>query len=497
MNQRRYKPTLDRTQRLLLPERVEDYVGENHQIRALDAYVDTLDLGALGFKHTETGTVAGQPPYNPWAMLKLYLYGYQHGIRSSRKLEAEARRNLEVIWLVKGLQPSYKSIADFRKDHVRQLREVNRDFVLLCRELSLFGGEEVAVDGSFFKADASRATIHTEAYIDKALEKIDKKIEEYHQALEEQDTADDKAQTQDASNDEVLSEKIEKMKRRQAEKRDLRARMERSGASQVSTVDEDARLLRKQGQTVAGYNAQIVVDSKHKLVVTEDVVQDGKDHRQLAPMLVEAKRRLEVDELTGLADAGYYESTQLKRCEDEGITVYVPIPDSSAGIRKRGRHSLDEFTYDARGDCYYCPQGKQLTPCRGAVRRSGKKYTLYLSRSVDCKACSMRKRCIGDSAKTRVIQRWEYQEVIERHKERMEGGAEKMKGRGMIVEHPFGTLKSRNGLHQFLMRGLEKCRGEFSLMTMAYNFTRVLNILGAERFREYCVGRMAHSPQMA
>ena len=208
MNQRRYKPTLDREQRLLLPERVEDYVGENHQIRALDAYVDTLDLAALGFKHTETGTVAGQPPYNPWALLKLYLYGYQHGIRSSRKLEAETRRNLEVIWLVKGLRPSYKSIADFRKDHVVQLREVNRDFVLLCRELSLFGGENVAVDGCFFKGDASRASIETESYIDKALEEVDRKIEEYQQALEDTDAADDKAGAADTSNDEVLSEKL-------------------------------------------------------------------------------------------------------------------------------------------------------------------------------------------------------------------------------------------------------------------------------------------------
>ena len=175
MNQRRYKPTLDREQRLLLPERVEDYVGENHQIRALDAYVDTLDLAALRFKHTETGTVAGQPPYNPWALLKLYLYGYQHGIRSSRKLEAETRRKLEVIWLVKGLRPSYKSIADFRKDHVVQLREVNRDFVLLCRELSLFGGENVAVDGCFFKGMRAGASIKTGAYIDKALEEINRK----------------------------------------------------------------------------------------------------------------------------------------------------------------------------------------------------------------------------------------------------------------------------------------------------------------------------------
>ena len=497
MNQRRYKPTLDRTQRLLLPERVEDYVGENHQVRALDAYVDTLDLASLGFKHTETGTVAGQPPYNPWAMLKLYLYGYQHGIRSSRKLEAETRRNLEVIWLVKGLRPSYKSISDFRKDHVGQLREVNRDFVLLCRELDLFGGEEVAVDGSFFKADASRASIQTKGYIDRELENIEEKIKEYQVALEEQDAADDKAGAQDTSNDEVLLEKIEKMKRRQGEKRELKERMERRGDSQVSSVDPDARLLRKRGQSVAGYNAQIAVDSEHKLVVTEDVVQDGTDTHQLAGMLVETKRRLGTEQLVGLADGGYYESTQLKRCEDEDITVYVAVPDKSSGIKNRGRYSLDEFTYDIEEDCYWCPQGKRLTPCRGSGGKSGKKYIVYLGRTAECRGCSVRSSCISEKAQVRMIRRWEYQEVIDRHKRRMELGVRKMKERGKIVEHPFGTLKSRCGLHQFLMRGLKKCRGEFSLMVMAYNFTRVLNILGAQRLREYCAGRRVYGPQMA
>lgn len=492
MNQRRYKPTLDRTQTLLLPERVEDYVGENHQVRALDAYVDTLDLGALGFKHTETGTVAGQPPYNPWSMLKLYLYGYQHGIRSSRKLEAETRRNLEVIWLVKGMRPSYKSIADFRKDHVGQLREVNRDFVLLCRELSLFGGDEVAVDGSFFKADASKASIQTKAYVDKALEKIERKIEEYHRALEEQDTEDEKAQKQDVGNDEVLREKIEKLKKRQEEKRDMKARIERSGDSQVSMTDKDARLQKKSSQTIPGYNAQIAVDSKHKLVVAEDVSNNGDDRAHLASMLAEAQRNLDVEELTGLADRGYYDGAQFKECEDNNITVYVPSPDKSLAMKKKGRYSKKDFTYDAQGDCYCCPQGRQLKRCKAVVTKNSRTYIQYISKSVDCKACAVRERCLGAQRRTRILRRWEHEDVVDRHRERMRQGVEKMKKRGAIVEHPFGTLKHRNGLHQFLMRGLDKCRGEFSLMTMAYNFTRVLNILGVENFRKFCLRRNSY-----
>ncbi len=260
------------------------------------------------------------------------------------------------------MRPSYKSIADFRKNHAAQLRKVNRDFVLLCRELSLFGGDEVAVDGSFFSADASRASIRTRGYIDRELENIESRIEEYQQELEEADAADEKAGRQDAGNDKMLREKIEKLKKRQKENRETKDRMERSGDTQVSKVDKDARLLRKRGQSVAGYNAQIAVDSKHKLVVAENVVQDGTDNHQLAGMLTEAKKSLDTEQLTGLADGGYYESMELKRCEDEDITVYVPVPDNSSRMKQRGRYSLDEFTYDAGEDCYHCPQGRRLTP---------------------------------------------------------------------------------------------------------------------------------------
>ncbi len=248
---------------------------------------------------------------------------------------------------------------------------------------------------------------------------------------------------------------------------------------------------------MAGYNAQIAVDSKHKLVAAENVVQDGKDSRQLSGMLTEAKRSLGTEQLTGLADGGYYESMELKRCEDEDITVYVPVPDNSSGMKQRGRYSLDEFTYDAEEDCYHCPQGRRLTPGGNPRFRAGKKYITYAGGSADCRACPMRRRCIGEKTQVRSIRRWEHREVLERHRRRMEQGGEKMRKRGRIVEHPFGTLKVGNGFHQFLMRGLEKCRGEFSLMTLTYNLTRVLNIPGVEKFREYCAGRRVHGPQTA
>ena len=237
-------------------------------------------------------------------------------------------------------------------------------------------------------------------------------------------------------------------------------------------------------QTIPGYNAQIVVDSKHKLVVAEDVSDNGDDRTHLAHMPVEAKRRLDVEELTGLADRGYYDGAQFKECEDKNITVYVPSPDKSLAMKKKGRYSKKDFSYDARQDCYYCPQGKRLNRCKTPVTKNSRTYIQYIGKSVDCKACVMRGHCLGAQRRTRILRRWEHEDVVDRHRERMRQGVEKMKKRGTIVEHPFGTLKNRCGLHQFLM-------------TMTYNFTRVLNILGAQRLREYCVGRRMYSPQMA
>ena len=265
----------------------------------------------------------------------------------------------------------------------------------------------------------------------------------------------------------------------------------------MSTVDKDARLLKKSSQTISGYNVQIVVDSKHKLVVAEDVSNNGDDRIHLAHMLVEAKRRLDVEELTGLADRGYYDGAQFKECEDKNITVYVPSPDKSLAMKKKGRYSKKDFSYDARGDCYYCPQGKRLTRCKMPVTKNSRTYIQYISKSVDCKECVVREHCLGAQRRTRILRRWEHEDVVDRHRERMRQGVEKMKKRGMIVEHPFGTLKNRCGLHQFLMRGVEKCRGEFSLMTMAYNFTRVLNILGVEKFREFCLRRNSYCLETA
>jgi transposase len=493
MTARRYQPTLNRQQEMLLPSRVDDYVGQNNTVRAIDAYVNTLNLQELGFKYTAVVLTAGQPPFNPAALLKLYLYGYLQGIRSSRKLEREICRNLEVIWLVEGLSPTYKTIADFRKDNSVALKAANRDFLLLCKELALFGGTEVAVDGSFFNADASKAGIYTDENLNKQLADLEKKIADYQQALAEQDARDDQAGTGSLVEDAQLANKIKRLQEKQTEKKKLQEKLQHSDSKQISTVDADARLLTKRGQTVAGYNVQIAVDSKHKLIVAEEVTQDGNDTQQLAPMLEKAQEILQSEELKGIADAGYFSATQIKTSVDQGIEVYVPVPQYSSSAQKQGRFGLDQFPYDAEQNHYTCPQGHTLLPGENLQKKDGKNVLRYRSQTSDCAGCPLREQCLTSKAKIREIFRWEHQEAIDAHKKRMADDPAVMKRRGALVEHPFGTLKHRAGMNHFLMRGLEKCRGEFSLMVLGYNFTRVLNILGVNFLRDYCAQRQENS----
>jgi len=484
---RRYQQSLNRQQEILLPARVEEYVSQNNIVRAIDAYINTIDAHELGFKNTQPTMKAGQPPYNPSALLKLYLYGYLQGIRSSRKIERETCRNLEVMWLIEGLRPGYKTIANFRKDNSSALRLVNRDFILLCKELSLLGGKEVAVDGTYLNADTSKDNIYTEKKLNTQLERLERKIAAYQQALNQQDTADDQLGLSSLIEDEGLKEKIKLLQVKQAEKNSLKQALMDRGCKQISTVDKDARLLSKRGKTIAGYNAQIVVDSKNKLIVADDVTQDGNDSQQLAPMLKKAQQVLQSVNLTGLADTGYYEGNQLKQCEEENICVYVAIPDKSRQMVNQGLFTRERFKYDTEQDVYICPNDEALKP-HGKPHQKNKKWLIrYASQTRVCSECILREQCLPKNAKMKQIQRWEHEAVIERHKERMNKSSGQMIKRGSYVEHPFGTLKHRAGMNHFMMRGLERCRGEFSLMVLGYNFTRALNLLGVKLLQEYCL----------
>lgn len=491
MMTRRYKSGSDRTQAILFPACVDDYVSQDNPVRAIDAYVDTLDLQALGFQHSGYFSGKGQPPYAPSDLLKLYLYGYMNHVRSSRKLERETHRNIEVMWLIGELHPSYKTIADFRKDNPKALKRVNRDFVLLCRELGLYGGETVAIDGSFFRGNASKASIRSEKTLKKQLATLEAQIEAYQHALESNDQQESKPHVTSPHEEENLTDKLAQLEARQAEKQQQLTQLEASEDTQISTTDPDARLLSKSGQRVAGYNVQNVVDAKHHLIVTSEVTQDGNDSQQLYPMAAKAKAVLEVDELEAQADAGYYEGEQLKQCEEDNITAYVPEPNKNKAIKKQGRYTREAFSYEADKDVYRCPNDEELKPSgQKPQKKNGKHRFRYASRASVCNSCPLRDQCLPEKGKIRQLYRWEHEDVLERHRERMAQANDVMKQRASLVEHPFGTLKDRAGWAcHFLVRGLTKVQGEWSIMALGYNFTRVLNILGFEAFRNYCAQR--------
>ncbi len=493
MTNRTFKTGESRDQACLLPPRIEDYVGPDNPVRAIESFVCAVELAKLGFRHADRGTEeVGQPPYDPADLLKLYLYGYINQVRSSRRLAREACRNLELIWLLKNLKPGYRTIANFRKENWAALKEANRSFVLLVRELGLVGGSIVAIDGSFFHGDASKASIFTRKRLAEQIAKLDQEIEAYGKSLDDNDAAEGKDQTKDRSEGhgsgggdggDIGAKVAALMAKRSRAQADL-DRLEESGKTQLSLTDPDARLLVKSGQGVAGYNVQVAVDDKHKLIVASEVVNDSSDVGQLHAMAKAAKEVLDAETLQALADEGYYSSLELKACEDDGIKAYVPVPEGNGQLEKQGRFGLKDFSYDAAADAYRCPAGELLRPMEGRWNNtSGRIEIRYASSTTTCRACplkghvvSLRRPPTGPSVAGSTKM---FSNVIARG---CNGAGDLMRRRSAIVEHPFGTLKCRAGYRHFLVRGFNKVRGEWSLMALCYNFTRVLNILGFEGF---------------
>jgi transposase len=488
MTNRPFKTGESRQQPSLLPPRIEDYVGPDNPVRAIESFVCALDLAKLGFRLADRGAEEmGQPPYDPADLLKLYLYGYINQVRSSRRLEREACRNLDLIWLLKNLRPGYRTIANFRKENWQALKAVNRRFVLLARELGLVGGAVVAIDGSFFHGDASKASIFTRKRLAEQIVKLDREIEAYGKSLADNDATEGKGRGDwRGDGGDTGAKMAELMAKRSRAKSDL-ARLEDSGETQLSKTDPDARLLVKSGQGVAGYNVQTAVDDKHSLIVASEVVNDSSDVGQLHSMARAAKDALDTDILEALADEGYYSSAELKACEDDDIIAYVPVPESNARLEKQGRFSLKDFSYDDAANVYRCPAGELLHPMKGGKNgrwqsANGRIELRYASRKAICGKCRLKAVCLSPTSPYRTVARWEHEDVLERHRARMRNADKLMRRRSAIVEHPFGTIKCRAGYRHFLVRGFNKVRGEWSLMALCYNFTRALNILGFEGF---------------
>ena len=403
-------------------------MSPDNPVRAIESYVEALDLTALGFRHADRGVgEAGQPPYAPADLLKLYLYGYLNRVRSSRRLEQEAQRNLELIWLIRGLTPGYRTIAEFRKVNAAALKAASRDFVLLMRELDLVGGEAVAIDGAFFHGDASKASITTRKRLAAELAAVEREIETYNKELDTNDAAEaeraPKARWQRRGGDSSggdLAEKVAALMAKRAQAQADLDRLDKSGETQLSRTDPDARLLAKSGQTVAGYNVQIAVDDKHKLIVASEVVNDGNDKGQLHAMAKAAKEAVGAETIEALADTGYYNGPELKACEEDGIVAYVPEPDRTARLEAQGRFSHEDFIYDAAADAYRCPAGELLRPTERRQRNGDRLLIRYMSRKSVCDACPLRGRCLTEATPKRSVFRWEHEDVLERHRARMQ-----------------------------------------------------------------------------
>ena len=460
----------DRQQTLLFPEVLEDYITEENPVRFIDVFIEGLDLAEMGFERA-VWKETGRPPYNPGDLLRLYVYGYFNRVRSSRQLEKETGRNLELMWLMRKLRPDFKTIADFRRDNPQALKRVCREFTLWCKRLELFGGELVAVDGSKFKAVNSPKRNFTGKKLKRMIREIDVKIDSYLKELERHDKAEAGDKTPTA---EELKEKIEQYQKRRAECQQLQTDLEHSGQSQISLTDPESRSMRVGHGVEVSYNVQIAVDQKHKLVVAHEVVNEVTDQGQLSNMAGKAKQMLGSEALEVVADAGYYSGEEVKTCVESGMTVYVPKPNNSSNV-KRGLFTKEDFLYDAEKDCYGCPAGEELTYRFDSVEQ-GRPVRSY--ETFACGRCPLKPQCSINKKGRRRITRWVHEVILDAMARRVAQNPEKLQLRKCLAEHPFGTMKRTMNQGYFLMRGLTKVAGEMSLTVLAYNLKRVINILG-------------------
>jgi len=472
-----YIQGVSRQQTMLLPESVEDYVGADNPVRVIDAFVEGLDLAALGWTLVSEGSV-GAPPYPPQMHLKLLLYGYLNRVRSSRDLKRATHRNLEVIWLLGGLKPDHWTIHDFRREHRTRFKAVFRQCNILCGGLGLFGGELVAIDGTFLKAVNHPSRNFTKAKVEQMLKEIDERTERYLETLEQADAEAPAQSLGDTGEPEQakavrLREQIAQLEQQRREHAEILTRLAAEPGTQLSLTDPDSRSLQKGHERVVGYNAQIAVDAAQHLIVVEEVTQEPNDSQMLAPMAEAARDALGVKELEAVGDRGYYNISQLQRCQEQGVIAYVPAP-RPASVAGDGTYPDKSFRYEAQTDRFICPRGEALNRHQDTKKASGLYRVYYNLRA--CRSCPMRSACTRGAYRKLTVH--EHAETVAAARQRLRGRPGILGQRKGLVEHPFGTLKFWMGYRAFLTRGLEMVRAEFSLSCLAYNLRRALNLLG-------------------
>jgi len=463
----------DRNQIILFPESIDEYVSDNNSIRIIDEYIKQLDLEILGFNRAVNPSL-GRPPYHPKDMLKLYLYGYLNRIRSSRRLEQEAIRNLEIIWLIRKLKPDFKTIADFRKDNKKALKKVFRDFTKLCDEWELFGKELVAIDGSKFRACNSKKNNYNSKKLERHLKYLDERIESYMQELDHHDITEASLEKPDVN---TITERIQQLKDRKEKYESYQRKLKQSGENEISTTDPDSRLMANHNNVEVSYNVQTTVDAKHKLIADFKVIQKPNDLGELDNMALRAKKLFGNKTFEVLADKGYYQAKDLKKCTENGITVYITKQTYANGTKDPAFYS-DQFKYDPTKNVYLCPAGKELHYYRDR-KKDGKIIGYEYRNDAACKKCEFKERCTK-AKKGRTICRHADQDFLDRIDSQTKRNIKKYKLRQMIVEHPFGTIKRGWGAYFFLTKRKVSVSAEISLSFLAYNLKRAINILGTE-----------------
>jgi transposase len=463
----------DRSQVSLLPECLDDYIGQDNPVRVVDAFVGELDLAALGFEGT-TPASTGRPAYEPAVLLRIYIYGYLNRVQSSRRLERECQRNVELMWLTGRLAPDFKTIADFRHDNPTGIRNVFRRFVSICRQLKLLSHGVVAVDGSKFKAVNNRDRNFTPHKLAKRMQQVDESIARYMDAL---DTADRTQPVDLQSKTAKLQDKLVKLRKQMRNLREIETKLGQQPDEQLSLTDPDARSMATSGRGtgVVGYNVQIAADTKHHLIVATDVLNEGHDRSSLWSMAQRAREALGKDKIQLVADRGYFKGPEILACEQAGIKTFVPKPMTS-NAKAEGRFSKADFIYIARDDEYQCPAGQRLRRHHSSVENSLRIDTYYTS---VCPQCPIKAQCT--TGQERRVRRWEHEAVLETMQARLDQKPDAMRIRRRTVEHVFGTLKYWMGSTHFLMKTLVHVPTEISLHALAYNLKRVISVLGIAR----------------
>jgi len=479
-----YKQGLDRNQQLIFPPSLDELVEENNIARAIEEYVEVLNIRELNIKTKKSLIADGQPAFHPKLLLKIYIYGYLNKIRSSRKLEAEIKRNIELMWLTQGLVPSYKTIANFRKDNPTALQTIFKEFSLLLKNLKLITGDIVAVDGAYLRANASKNTLIMKKTVQNDIYKINKDIKNYMTIL---DTTDKENKEVDLNISKEDIENLKEKKQRLQKDLDLLGSL---GKEQHNKTDKDATVMSKPAHNLMAYNSQITVDNTYKFIVNTDISTNGHDLDQLHNMAIQTREIVDNPNMIFTADKGYYSSVEIKKCVDDGINTIVPLRNTATKKKiKDAKFSKNQFQYDKEKDCYICPNNQILNNSGVKYQRHNRLLDVYRLSSVICNSCPLKSSCLSDKTKYKQMYRWEYESIIDDYTTKMntQKAKEIVRKRGSIVEHPFGTIKRTLGWDHFLVRSKEKVLGENALIMFTYNFRRLLNLIGITLFKKLCL----------